>query len=148
MVTAEEVLASVSLFSMLKPKALKTLLADAHDLRYEAGTTIAKTDELGTTFFVVAEGKLVVSVGDQAIRTLVPGDFFGEMALIDRQPRAANITAETDVRCLVFSQWVFRPFALEHPEVAWAFLEVMVARYARPNAAKEHEPTRLRRRHG
>ncbi len=128
MVTAEEVLASVPLFSMLKPKALKVLAADAHDLRYEAGTSFAKTDELGTTFFVVVEGTLVLSVGDQVVRTLSSGEYFGEMALIDRQPRSATITAETDVRCLVFSQWVFRPFALEHPEVAWALLEVMVAR--------------------
>ncbi|HUC05146.1 MAG TPA: cyclic nucleotide-binding domain-containing protein [Acidimicrobiales bacterium] len=124
----EEVLAGVPLFSMLKPKELKRLAAEAHDMAYPAGKSLTQTDELGATFFVVAEGALEVSVGGTPVRTLGPGDYFGEMALIDHQARSATIVATTECRCLVFSGWVFRPFALEHPEVAWALLERMVAR--------------------
>ena len=50
------------------------------------------------------------------------------MALIDHNYRSAKITAETELRCLVFVAWIFRPFALEHPESAWALLEMMVRR--------------------
>jgi len=50
------------------------------------------------------------------------------MALIDHSIRSATITAETDLRCLLFVSWVFRPFAMEHPETAWALLEAMVQR--------------------
>lgn len=128
MTNVQDVLAQVPMFSMLKPKELKSLTADAHDLTYSAGTTLTETDELGSTFFVVVEGTLRVLVDDKVIKSIGPGDFFGEMALIDHSPRSATIVADTDVRCLVFSSWVFRPFALKHPEVAWALLEMMVAR--------------------
>jgi CRP-like cAMP-binding protein len=128
MANVQDVLAEVPIFSMLKPKELKSLAADAHELSYPAGTTLAETDELGTTFFVVVEGTLRVLVDGKEIRTIGPGGFFGEMALIDHSPRAATIVTETDTRCLVFSSWVFRPFTLKHPEVAWALLELMVAR--------------------
>ena len=45
-----------------------------------------------------------------------------------RDLRSATIAAETDLRCLLFVSWVFRPFAMEHPETAWALLEAMVQR--------------------
>jgi CRP-like cAMP-binding protein len=50
------------------------------------------------------------------------------MALIDRSVRSARITAKTELRCLMFTEWVFRPFAMQHPETAWALLEAMVQR--------------------
>jgi CRP-like cAMP-binding protein len=50
------------------------------------------------------------------------------MALIDHSVRSATVTAETQLRCLMFVSWFFRPFALEHPETAWALLEAMVQR--------------------
>src|SRR5215472_9891729 len=68
------------------------------------------------------------SVHGKPVRILGPGDYFGEMALIDHSIRSATITAETDLRCLLFVSWVFRPFAMEHPETAWVLLEMMVKR--------------------
>jgi len=50
------------------------------------------------------------------------------MALIDHSYRSATVTAETDLRCLLFVAWVFRPFAMDHPDTAWALLEAMVQR--------------------
>ena len=50
------------------------------------------------------------------------------MALIDHSYRSATVTAETPLRCLLFVTWVFRPFAMDHPETAWALLEAMVQR--------------------
>jgi CRP-like cAMP-binding protein len=85
-------------------------------------------DETGVTFGVIQAGEAAVSVHGHKVRTLGPGDSFGEMALIDHSYRSATITAETELRCLMFTSWVFRPFALEHPEVAWALLELMVQR--------------------
>jgi CRP-like cAMP-binding protein len=52
------------------------------------------------------------------------------MALIDHSYRSATVTAETELRCLLFVAWVFRPFATQHPETAWALLEAMVQRVA------------------
>jgi CRP/FNR family transcriptional regulator, cyclic AMP receptor protein len=128
MTTPQEVLAKVPLFSMLSKKDLARLANNAHDRTFPAGAVLTEQDETGVTFGVIAEGQAAVSVHGQAARTLGPGDYFGEMALIDHSFRSATITAETELRCLLFTAWVFRPFALEHPETAWALLEVMVQR--------------------
>jgi len=125
---AAEILGSVSIFAELKSKDLKQLARDAHNRSFGAGTKLTHDNALGATFFVIAGGTATVMVDGAAVRTLRPGDFFGEMALIDRETRSATVVADTGVECLVFSAWAFRPFALEHPEVAWALLEIMVQR--------------------
>lgn len=128
MTTPEEVLAQVSLFSMLPKKELARLAREAHDRTFPAGAVLAAEEEGGTTFGVIVAGRAAVSVHGQLARTLGPGDFFGEMALIDHSYRSATVTAETELRCLLFVAWTFRPFAMQHPETAWALLETMVQR--------------------
>jgi CRP/FNR family transcriptional regulator, cyclic AMP receptor protein len=128
MTTPQEVLAKVPLFSMLSKKELTRLANNAHERTFPAGAVLTEEDETGATFGVIAEGQAAVSVHGRPARTLGPGDYFGEMALIDHSYRSATITAETELRCLLFTAWVFRPFALEHPETAWALLEMMVQR--------------------
>jgi CRP/FNR family transcriptional regulator, cyclic AMP receptor protein len=128
MATPEEVLAQVPLFSMLPKKELAKLAREAHDRTFPAGAVLTDEQETGVSFGVIVEGQAVVSVHGRPARTLGPGDYFGEMALIDHSHRSAKITAGTDLRCLLFVSWVFRPFALRHPETAWALLEMMVQR--------------------
>jgi CRP-like cAMP-binding protein len=129
MTTPQEVLAQVPLFSMLPEKDLDKLAREARDETFPAGAVLTSEDmESGVTFGVIMEGRAAVSVHGRPVRTLGPGDCFGEMALIDHSYRSAKITAETELRCLVFVAWVFRPFAMEHPESAWALLEMMVKR--------------------
>jgi CRP/FNR family transcriptional regulator, cyclic AMP receptor protein len=113
---------------MLSKKELARLANDAHDRTFPAGTVLTEQDETGVSFGVIMEGQAAVSVRGRPARALGPGDYFGEMALIDRSYRSATIKAETDLRCLMFAAWIFRPFALEHPETAWALLEMMVQR--------------------
>jgi CRP-like cAMP-binding protein len=128
MATPEEVLAQVPLFSMLPKKELANLAREAHDRTFPAGTVLTDEQETGVSFGVIVEGQAAVSVHGRPARTLGPGDYFGEMALIDHSHRSAKITAQTQLRCLLFVSWVFRPFALKHPETAWALLEMMVQR--------------------
>lgn len=128
MTTPEEALARVPLFSMLKKKELGSLAREAHDRKFPAGTALTDEGSDGVTFGVIIEGRAAVSVHGRPARVLGPGDCFGEMALIDHSYRSATITAETSVRCLLFTSWIFRPFAMEHPETAWALLELMVQR--------------------
>jgi len=128
MTTPQEILAQVPLFSMLSKKDLASLAREAHDRKFPAGTVITDEEQLGVTFGVIVEGRAEVSVRGRPTRTLGTGDYFGEMALIDHSYRSAKITAETELRCLLFTSWVFRPFAMAHPETAWALLELMVKR--------------------
>lgn len=128
MSTAEELLGRVPIFSDLKQKDLKRLAREVHEVRFEAGTHLTDDDTFGSTFFVIAEGTVDISVKGQAVRSLGAGGYFGEMSLVDRNDRSATVVAQTDVTCLVMTRPVFRPFAYDHPEVAWALLEAMVAR--------------------
>ena len=123
-----EVLATLPLFSMVPKRDLEKLVREVHDRAFPAGTVLTEEDEQGTIFTVIAEGRATVTVRGKVARVLEPGDFFGEMGLIDRAPRSATVTADTDVRCLMLTQPVFRPFALSHPETMWALLELMVRR--------------------
>jgi CRP/FNR family transcriptional regulator, cyclic AMP receptor protein len=128
MPTPQEVLARVPLFSMLSKKDVAELAREAHDRTFPAGMVVTDEHDPGISFGVIVEGQASVDVHGQPARTLGPGDYFGEMALIDRSLRSAKITAKSELRCLMFIEWVFRPFAMQHPETAWALLEVMVQR--------------------
>ena len=128
MATPQEILSQVPLFSMLSKKDVAKLANEAHDRTFAAGTVLTDEERVGISFGVIVEGRAAVSVHGQPARTLGPGDYFGEMALIDHSPRSAKVTAETELRCLLFTSWIFRPFAMEHPQTAWALLELMVQR--------------------
>jgi CRP/FNR family transcriptional regulator, cyclic AMP receptor protein len=123
-----EVLAKVPLFSMLSKRDLEKLAKDAHDRTFPAGSVLTEENEFGTIFTVIVDGQATVTIRGKVARVLKGGDFFGEMALIDRSPRSATVTADTELRCLLMTQPVFRPFAVSHPETMWALLELMVQR--------------------
>ena len=124
----EDKLASVPLFSGVKPKELKKLSKRMTERSFNEGDEITREGESGIGFFVIEDGNATVSVAGDIVRTLGPGDYFGEIALIDSGPRSATIIAGTDVRCRGMSAWEFRPFVEEHPGVAWALLETLVSR--------------------
>ena len=113
---------------MLPKKEVARLAREAQERTFPAGTVLTDEDRTGVTFGVIVDGRAAVSVHGRPVRSLGPGDYFGEMALIDHSYRSAKITAETELRCLMFVAWDFRPFAMEHPETAWALLEMMVQR--------------------
>ena len=123
-----ELLSKVPLFATVPKKDLRVLARAAHDMTYEAGTQLATQDDLGVTFFAVIDGEADVVLNGKVLKHLGPGDYFGEMSIIDRAPRSADVVATSKLRCLVFTQWEFRPFLKEHPDVSWALLEVLVAR--------------------
>ncbi len=95
---------------------------------FPAGSTITSAGDGGIGFFVIEEGEASVTVGDRVVRTLGPGDHFGEIALIDGGARSAQITADGELRCFGMTAWNFRPFVRDHPELAWALLESLAAR--------------------
>jgi CRP-like cAMP-binding protein len=130
MTTPQEVLAGVPLFSMLPKREVAKLARQANELTFRAGTVVTDVDRVGVSFGVIVDGQAAVSVHGQPVRALGPGDYFGEMALIDgsHRYRSARITAETELHCLLFAKWNFRPFAMDHPQTTWALLEMMAQR--------------------
>ena len=128
MAEVEETLARVPLFSGVKPKDLKKLAKRMGERSFSEGDTITTEGESGVGFFVIEEGNAAVSRGGDVIRTLGPGEYFGEVALIDSGPRSATVVASTDLRCRGMSAWEFKPFVEEHPSVAWSLLVHLTGR--------------------
>jgi CRP/FNR family cyclic AMP-dependent transcriptional regulator len=123
-----ETLQDVPLFAELDQRELEQLARQLHERRFPEGADVTSEGAGGAGFFVIAEGNADVDVGGERRATLGPGDFFGEIALIDTGTRSASITAATDLLCYGLTAWEFRPFVEEHPKVAWALLQTLAAR--------------------
>ena len=105
--------------------------------RFKEGAEVTTEGAGGAGFFVIVEGNATVSVSGEQRATLGPGDYFGEIALIDEGTRSASITAATDILSYGLTAWEFRPFVEEHPQVAWALLQTLAKRL-RESQAHEH----------
>jgi CRP/FNR family transcriptional regulator len=127
-IDAVDVLARVPLLQGLGQKDLERLAKSFREREFREGHVVTAEGEPGVGFFVIVEGAANVSVGGEQKGTLSPGDAFGEMALIDEGPRSATVVAATDLRCLALSAWEFRPFVMDHPEIAWALLQTLARR--------------------
>jgi CRP-like cAMP-binding protein len=123
-----ETLSRVPMFTGVKAKELKRLAKGMAERTFDEGETITTEGQSGVGFFVIEDGNATVSLRGEVVRTLGPGDHFGEIALIDQGPRSATVVATTDLRCRGMTSWEFRPFVQSHPEVAWPLLENLVGR--------------------
>jgi CRP-like cAMP-binding protein len=120
-----ELLDRVPLFAELKRREREEIANTMKGRSLEPGQTIAVEGETGVGFFVIETGTAMVSVGGELRRTLGPGDYFGEVALISKSTRSATVTAETPVKCWGLTSWEFRPIVQQNASVAWSLLESM-----------------------
>jgi CRP-like cAMP-binding protein len=102
-----ENLARVPMFSACSKKDLELISRSADEVDFAPGTPLMREGEVGREFFVILDGTADVSRGSRKLGTIGPGDFVGELALLDRAPRNATVTAKTDVRALVLGQREF-----------------------------------------
>jgi CRP-like cAMP-binding protein len=123
-----ETLRNVRLFAELDDRELEQLARQMHERRFPEGADVTSEGAGGAGFFVIAEGTADVTVGGEHRASVGPGDFFGEIALIDTGLRSASITASTDLLCYGLTPWEFRPFVEENPKVAWALLKTLAGR--------------------
>jgi CRP/FNR family cyclic AMP-dependent transcriptional regulator len=123
-----DVIRKVPLFAGLGDEELDRLANRFLERRFSAGETLVSEGEAGTSFFVLGEGNATVSVGGETKTTLGPGDYFGEMAVVDEGVRSASVTAQDDVRSYFLTPWEFRPFVEEHPEVGWKLMQNLARR--------------------
>jgi CRP/FNR family transcriptional regulator, cyclic AMP receptor protein len=121
-------LAAVPMFSGCTRKELAVIGRASKEVSHRAGTVIAREGERGIGLFLILEGECSVSIGGKEKGRLGPGDFFGEIALLDGGPRTATVTAVTDVRLLGVTEWVFRGLIAEHPSIALKTLESVAGR--------------------
>jgi CRP-like cAMP-binding protein len=126
---AADLLQKVPLFADLERKELEEIASAMKQRTFSAGQQIAVEGESGVGFFVIEDGQAKVTVGGQDRRTLGPGDYFGEVALITHGARTATVTADTELKTYGMTFWDFRPLVEETPGIAWKLLQSAVKQY-------------------
>ena len=115
-------LANVSLFRACSRAELDAIVSVTTLIDVPAGRVLCTEGVGGDEFFVIVEGEAAVSVNHVQVATLGPGDFFGEMALLDGGPRVATVTATSDSRMLVLTRPEFNGLLERAPTVCHRIL--------------------------
>ena len=121
-------LAGVPLFSGLSKRELNRLAADTDELTFAPGETVVREGDLGETMFVVLEGEGDVVRSGKKLGTVLPGDFFGELAAIDAQPRSASVVAVTRLRVLRLFRRHLMALLKDEPQITLKLLDGIVRR--------------------
>jgi hypothetical protein len=95
---------------------------------FSKGETVIMEGSGGAAFFVIDSGEATVSSKGVQLATLGPGDYFGEIALIDGGPRSATVTAASDLVCYGLTFWEFRPLVEKNSTIAWKLLQALAER--------------------
>lgn len=137
MATKKELLASVPLFSACSSKELTHISRIAERASARPGEVLAEEGSVSRQFFVIERGEAAVTIGGKKIATLGPGDFFGEMALLDEQPRVATVTANAPMVVYVIQENDFARFLETSP----ALIRRILRRFAERLRTAEKSPT-------
>jgi CRP-like cAMP-binding protein len=133
-----EELRRVPLFGGLSDRQLRKLARDFRPRTFRPGTSVVRQGEMsGVGFFIVTAGEARVSVGDEEIATLGPGDHFGELGLVSERERTATVTAGDGLACMEIPVWHFRRFVKDNPDVAWKLLQHLAGLVADAEARRE-----------
>ena len=131
-------LARVPLFKRLEPQELERLAEEVDQVNYQAGETIFNEHDLGDGLYVVESGTVRIWVIDEDVNEvtlaeLKPGDFFGELAVLDRGERSSSATALSDTHLHKLSSDAFQQFLIAHPDAAVDVICEIAARMRQTN---------------
>lgn len=128
----EQTLHNVPLFQGLQPKQLKSLARWATTRTFQPGETIVREGGMGMGLYCIQSGRVRVtkdaSGTTQVLREMGPGESFGEIALLDDQPRSATVTAVEPTTAVLLDKSQFRAELRTYPEIALAILYPLVQR--------------------
>ena len=124
-----EALERVPLFADLDKHEIKQIARLFKERHFSDGETVVQEGSGGSAFFVVDSGEATVFVGGKEYSTLKPGDYFGEIAMIDEGTRMATIIANSDLVCYGLTFWDFRPLVEENGVIGWKLLQSMAKIY-------------------
>ncbi|HUM17121.1 MAG TPA: cyclic nucleotide-binding domain-containing protein [Candidatus Nitrosotalea sp.] len=121
----------VPLFSGFDENELRRVAELSRIVEIPAGTVVTQIGEPGDSFFVIIDGAVAVRTPVGAGSQLKPGDFFGEMSLLDGEPRSATIVATTDLRVLIVDRSHFWRLLEETPDLVGRILTILSRRVRR-----------------
>ncbi len=123
-----EHLRRVALFSGLTDRGLGTIASKVEVIAYAPGQYIVRQKQVGTGFYLITGGRARVVRGGDELAVLGPGDFFGELSVLDQSPRMAHVIAVEPTVCLALASWDFIKLLERNPKIAVGMLREMTRR--------------------
>jgi CRP-like cAMP-binding protein len=123
-----QMLESVPLFSGLGKGTIKMLASEFKERKYKPDEVIESEGDMGIAFYLITEGAVEVRKGNITLAKLGRGQFFGEMALLDRQPRSATVVASEPTKCLLLTSWSWNALVKTEPKFALELLKELARR--------------------
>ena len=133
-----QLLAQTRLFAGVDAEGLARVAARITEVDVPADRVIARQGEIGTGFFIIASGTVRVVRDGKMLAELGPGDFFGELSVLDGQPRNAQVISTEPTTCLGLATWEFEAVVSEQPSVALAILRELAGRLRESTEAHRH----------
>lgn len=130
-----KMLERVPIFSGLTQKELRSIASSSKEKEFQAGQMMVSEGESGVGFFLIIEGRAEVRRSGKVLSRLEQGQFFGEMTLLDEQPRSADVVAVEPTRCLIFTVWDFHGMVRTYPKMAREIMKEMARRLRLTNKA-------------
>jgi len=124
----EAIISGCPLFKGLDGRGAAAIATVALEVEFPAEHAIARQGEIGSGLFIIVDGHVRVVRDGQVVTHLGPGEFFGELSVLDGAPRNATVTAEVPTTCLAVATWDAERVMLEEPTVALALLRVLAGR--------------------
>ncbi|MGB4592194.1 MAG: cyclic nucleotide-binding domain-containing protein [Coriobacteriia bacterium] len=126
--THEEFLARVPIFEHCTAEEISSIAQVAQEHMYQPGQIIVTQGTPGQAFYLILGGRVGIERDGNVLGAFGPGDFFGEMSLLDSAQRSATIRAIDETRCLMLSSWDFKALLERSPSIAIKLLEVLSRR--------------------
>jgi len=133
-----ELLAGCPLFRGIDADGLARLAEVATAVDFPANHVIARQGEIGTGFFVVVDGTVRVVRDGALVAHLGPGEFFGELSVLDRMPRNASVIADVPTACLALASWDFEKILLDQPQLTLHILRGVATRLREVTESTRH----------
>lgn len=133
-----DLLQKVSLFAGMDPKALGAVADLMTEIEVAPERFIVRQGQVGTGFYLIASGRARVVRGSTVLNRLGPGEFFGELSVIDQAPRVAHVVAEEPTTCLALASWDFTKLLERNPKVTLAILREVVRRLRAMSEQPQH----------
>jgi CRP-like cAMP-binding protein len=133
-----ELLAGTPLLAGVDPEGIAMVAQRMVEVDFPKDHVIARQGEVGTGFFLVASGSVRVVRDGKTLATIGPGDFFGELSVLDGRPRVAQVIANEPTTCLALATWDFEAVVKEQPAVALSILRGLAGRLRELTEAHRH----------
>jgi CRP/FNR family cyclic AMP-dependent transcriptional regulator len=124
-------LRKVAIFRGLDEKELERIARAGKEVRFEPGKVVAEQDGGAAGFHLILDGEVAVDVNGRERARLRNGQYFGEMSLIDGEPRSATVRAEAPTTTFSLTSWQFLPLLDEYPSISRALLVELSGRLRR-----------------